>query len=96
MKPEQKAKELVGIYLMSRVTIRTTLDSIPTRINGVIDFEDAKKLALIAVEEIIKEFEQLRKPEYTIFIISYEGQITMDGYEKLSYWQQVKTEIEKL
>lgn len=80
MTPEQKAKELVDAF---------------SNYTGIFRY-DAKFCALIAVEEIIKEIEQLRKPEYTTFIISYEEQITMDGYQKLSYWQQVKTEIEKL
>lgn len=54
----------------------------------------AKQCALIAVEQIINELEQLRKPEYTTFVLSYETQETNDGYEKIDYWQSVKKEIE--
>lgn len=66
---------------------------------------ECKQCALIAVDEIIKELEQLAKPEYTIFITRYaiyingglsEEAETMDGYEKVHYWQQVKTEIQNL
>lgn len=48
------------------------------------DFEKAKQCALIAVEEIIKEIGDL--------MFSYDIDLLKDS----NYWNQVKTEIEKL
>lgn len=80
MTPQVKAKGLVEKFYSEIMVFRT-----------------AKQCALIAVDEMIKELEQLRKPEYTTFIIEYgEPGITMDGYEKIIYCQEVKEEIQKL
>ena len=56
----------------------------------------AKQCALIAVDEILEEIAQLNKPEYTIFITCLDPIATKNGYEKEDFWQDVKTEIEKL
>ena len=65
----------------------------------------AKARALEWCDAFIKEFEQLHKPEYTTFItkpteyidggVSSEAE-TCDGYEKLSFFEELKAEIEKL
>jgi hypothetical protein len=68
-----------------------------------VEHYQAKEFAGIVVDEILSELNQLRKPEYTTFIIEYSdpevpgdpGE-TMDGYGKKEYWQQVKNEIEAL
>jgi hypothetical protein len=61
-----------------------------------INNEDAKKIALIAVDEIINQLENLHKPEYTTFI-NYVGENEIiDGYELIEYYKEVKQEIENL
>jgi hypothetical protein len=52
--------------------------------------------SIITINEVIKELEQLAKPEYTTFISNHLESETMDGYEKRDFWDQVKTEIENL
>lgn len=61
----------------------------------------AKQCALIAVEEIMKNFEGLRKPEECAFDaigerkFTFEGEYDnlMTGYDMVSYYEEVKTEI---
>lgn len=56
------------------------------------------------LDEIIKNFEGLHKPEYCAFDAIGERKFTfeseypecMNGYEMVDYWEEVKTEIEKL
>jgi hypothetical protein len=67
MTPKEKADNLCTRFIY-RTTEYVTLD-------------DAKKCALIAVDEIIKLF---------------KGSITIDFQLSYKYWQEVKTEIEKL
>lgn len=55
-----------------------------------------KKIAVICVDEILNEINQLSKPEYTIFVLDYDKIMRMDGYEKKDYWESVKEEINKL
>ena len=69
MTPQDKAIELVSRYLL-------------TTFIGF-HIEDAKKCALIAVQEII-----LSNPHSNPF--------NTDVYSTMSYWQEVKQEIEKL
>lgn len=61
-----------------------------------------KQCAIICVEQIIAELNELRKPEYTTFIIEYadpdvpgDPGKTMDGYEKLDYWKAVLEHIKQ-
>lgn len=64
----------------------------------------AKKCALIAVDEIIKNFEGLHKPEYCAFDAIGERKFTMEGeypehmtgYDMLAYWKDVKVQIEAI
>jgi hypothetical protein len=69
MTPQEKAEELVSKYLFA------------TPIGFHI--EDAKKCAIIAVQEII-----LSNPHSNPF--------NTDVYSTMSYWEEVKTEIEKI
>ncbi len=87
MEAKEKAKELVEKYIS---------------VNGNSFF--AKDCALIAVDEILKNFEGLHKPEYCAFDaigerkFTFEGEYPehMTGYDMVSYWEEVKQEIEKL
>lgn len=54
----------------------------------------AKQCAFICINELMKQLEDLHKPEYTSFRIS-EDEI-LDGYELIDYWQRVKIELEEL
>jgi hypothetical protein len=69
MTPQEKSEQLVSMYLFA------------TPIGFHI--EDAKKCALIAVQEII-----LSNPHSNPF--------NTDVYSTMNYWQEVKQEIEKL
>jgi hypothetical protein len=69
MTPQEKSEQLVSRYLFA------------TPIGFHI--EDAKKCAIIAVQEII-----LSNPHSNPF--------NTDVYSTMSYWEDVKTEIEKL
>jgi hypothetical protein len=69
MTPQEKSEQLVSRYLLA------------TPIGFHI--EDAKKCAIIAVQEII-----LSNPHSNPF--------NTDVYSTMNYWQEVKTEIEKL
>jgi hypothetical protein len=74
MKPQEKANELVNKYLIS------------TPIVFYID--DAKKCALIAVDEIINSA--------PFFSYDDEGNFYRSVVDAKRYWEQVKQEIEKL
>lgn len=64
-----------------------------------------KQCALHIVEQVIPILQNIHKPEYHSFDI-YEPRMfhlpeqeesnSLNGYEILHYWQQVKEEIEKL
>lgn len=64
----------------------------------------AKKVAIIAVNEILKNFEGLHKPEYCVFDAIGERKFTfesehpehMTGYDMVAYWEDVKVQIEAL
>ena len=69
MTPKEKAEELVSKYLLA------------TPIGFHI--EDAKKCAIIAVQEII-------------FSNPHSNPFNTDVYSTINYWEEVKTEIENL
>lgn len=66
--------------------------------------DDVKNCATIAVEEILKNFEGLPKPEYCAFDAIGERKFTfhgeydthMTGYDMIAYWEEVKIEIKNL
>ena len=64
----------------------------------------AKEYAQIVVDEILKQFDGLHKPEYCAFDCIVERKFTfkseypehMTGYDMVEYWQEVKKEIQQL
>ena len=82
MTPKEKAKELVEKYENYVNNFFTNLISL--------DYQ--KKCALIAVEEILIEYQSMSDTDSIIYI---ENEITY-VIHKLVYWQEVKQEIEKL
>ena len=61
-------------------------------------------LAKFMCDEILKQFDGLHKPEYCAFDAIGERKFTfeseyperMTGYDMVSYWEQVKAELEAL
>ena len=81
MTPKEKAEELVDKYyniLPFDKYVITKDEDLSWEYN---DWEEAKKCALIAVDEILNTIE-------------YSSQA--DELSKVNYWQEVKQEIEKL
>lgn len=66
--------------------------------------ENAKKSSIIAVNEILKNFEGLHKPEYCAFDAIGERKFTFDseypeymtGFDMVAYWENVIVQIELL
>jgi len=62
------------------------------------------KNVLFLVDEILKQFDGLHKPEYCAFDAIGERKFTfeseypnyMTGYDMIEYWKQVKIEIDKI
>lgn len=73
MTPKEKAEELVNKFFYK------------TQLGIYVD--DSKKLALIAVDEIIKS-----KPSFP-YDIQFDA---MPHFRSLKYWQEVRNEIENL
>ncbi len=71
-------------------------------ITDEIELDYAKKCAVICVDEILKMFEGLHKPEYCSFDIyepkkyHMEVEAEFNGYTMSEYWEQVKIEINEL
>jgi hypothetical protein len=80
MTPQEKAKELVDKMGFSTMH---TIDNTSGQSTAIYKNQYAKQCALIAVQEII-----LSNPHSNPF--------NTDVYSTMSYWQEVKTEIEKL
>lgn len=59
-------------------------------------WEYAKQRAIEHLTAMIAELEQLHKPEYTTFITSMEKGESQDGYERIDYYETLKTEVESL
>jgi hypothetical protein len=81
---QEKAKELVAKYQNIDIEIGGQYDGYLT-----MNLQDAKQCALVAVDEILKASPS--KP-----IESDNGSYSSDIIESIEYWQEVKTEIEKL
>jgi hypothetical protein len=99
MTPKEKAQELVDTFLphiRGADRYNHNLESMNVFIS--------KQCALIAVDEIMKQFDGLHKPEYCAFDAIGERKFTFDsespehmnGYDMTAYWEEVKAEIEKL
>lgn len=83
MTPKEKAKELYDKYEFVYIQNYTSK-------------HEVKQCALLLIDCIIQELDQLAKPEYTIFVTSVDPISTQHGYEKLHYWEEVKEEVIQL
>ncbi len=97
MNTKEKAQELVN----------TILDKLYN--DGSLSFKRilyarAVECAKVTVDEILKNFEGLHKPEYCAFDAIGERKFTfeseypehMTGYDMVAYWEDVKVQIEAL
>jgi ribosomal protein S17E len=90
MTPQEKAKELVDKYYNV----------------GDQEFDYSKEFALIAVEEILKQFNKIKVSHIITGYITYkdfeenltsiQDQLDSEMILKWNYWNKVKHEIEKL
>ena len=83
MTPQEKAKELIEEYLNLPINF-PYIDTIDKQCigSGYMTYYSAVKCAIIAVDEMIKEFKKSDSLYATKFLADY--------------WQSVKTELEKL
>ena len=81
MTPKEKAEDLFMMY------VNKGMSQIKPVINRVIRKEMAKQCALIAVDEIIQQWEVV-----DTYIADFGGKLN----QSLKYWQEVKQEIEVL
>jgi len=96
MTPKEKAENLIKAHLTA--IAEETMDS-----DGIIKY-NAKQCALVSVDEIIKNFDGLHKPEYCAFDgigerkFTFEGEYKehMTGYDMVAYWEQVKAELKAM
>ena len=84
MSAKEKAKELMHYYLKELLSAKYS-------INGFVINDLAKQCALIAVDEVIKVCPFISKENCETI-----EQLRANDYEFISYWQEVKQEIEKL
>jgi hypothetical protein len=99
MTPEQKALSLIEQY-KNKIIYFPYLDTQDSSMK----MESAIDCALTVVDETLKVFEGLYKPEYTLFDAIGERQYAFDsessegmnGYEMIEYYQEVKEILEKL
>jgi hypothetical protein len=82
MTPKEKAEELIDKYSLL----------VPIEFGGM-DKNLAKQCALIAVDEQIKILELIHKPEYVSVWVQEQY---FNIYDLIEYFQEVKSEIEKL
>jgi hypothetical protein len=82
MKHKEKAKELVDKYY----------HLFSVELENTIDYREAKQCALIAVEEMLGEYQSMSDLESKI-VINDEVRFIV---HQLQYWMLVKQEIEKL
>lgn len=89
MTPEEKAHSMI-----------VALKNILPRMHYDVLEEAAKQCAIICVDEILKMFDGLHKPEYVAFDVyepkqySMEGETDFNGYTMQAYWQEVKSFIQ--
>lgn len=84
MTPKEKADELISKFL--------DIDGVNNSLDPYINIENAKQCALICVDEAQKAtgfFDYKAKMEYSYQSACKNNQFT-------TYWEEVKTEIEKL
>ena len=73
MTPKEKAEELIDNYYIL--------------LDGFVPFEQVKKCALIAVDEILEEM---------AFMWGHYANVELEAEERQIYWMEVKKEIEAL
>lgn len=103
MKPSEKAIELIDKY-KGLVYPYIGSSMLTNEQNDAVILTNAKICVGILIDEILKQFEGLHKPEYVSFDAIGERQFTfqgehethMTGYDMVAYWEEVKTEVEKL
>lgn len=94
MTAKEKAEELVHKVEHS-IAVKFNISPYETKIMG-------KDCAIVFVDEILRMFEGLDKPEYVTFDIYEPKQYHMEedtdynGYAMSEYWEQVKVEINEL
>jgi len=98
MTPKEKAKELFYKF--------NTITSNEFKSDTVTSAKAAKQCVIMSVDEIIKNFDGMHKPEYAAFDVLGEQKYTLtheqeypthkNGYEMQDYWNEVKTELKKL
>ena len=103
MTPLEKAIELIEKYkgLVYPYIGSSMLTNDPS---DAVILTNAKFCVGILIDEILKQFEGLHKPEYVSFDAIGERQFTfeseyethMTGYDMVAYWEEVKSEIEKM
>ncbi len=84
-----EAKELVNSFYQP-------LGFLHCQVSNDMMWQYAKARAIECVDAILDELNQLRKPEYTTFITSYEKGEDMDGYQKIAFYENLKLQISKL
>lgn len=91
MTPKEKAKELLRAFSFIEYDQKEGV-----KIHNPTLKEAKKQCALICVEEVIKQLDEMCKPEYYSFWHGEKVGETVDGYAIKEYWEQVKTEIESI
>jgi hypothetical protein len=82
MTPKEKANYLTHSYLSIRLDILTKMDSVPCIFSDFPTYSTAKKLAKLAVDLRLEADFAFNDIEY--------------GENSREYWEQVRTEIDKL
>jgi hypothetical protein len=105
MTPKEKAEELIQKYLNTPINF-PYIDTQDGQCIGAgyMTHKSAIQCAIIAVDEILKQFNGLHKPEYCAFDaignrkFTFEGESPehMTGYDMVCYWETVKQELLKL
>jgi hypothetical protein len=88
MTAKEKAKQLVDKF-------RNEFNWVEKDFNVDL-YRDTRQCALIAVDEIIELLNRISKPEYVYFFPMPNIEEGNEGYDEINYWNEVKTEIEKL
>lgn len=56
----------------------------------------SKKCAIITVDEIIMQIDNMNDPEYVYFFPLKDSEEGLDGYEMIEFYKEVKKEIQNL
>ena len=80
MTPKEKANELYKKYEFVYIQNYTSKHEVIECIK-------------ILIDELIKQLEEIHKPEYTSF---HHNEEVVQGYDIMSWWEEVKKELETL